>query len=73
MKAFAGEVGPQRAHHASQRRVLGLVEILAGGEPFHAGRQVGRLIDGVIEDGVSGDNAGGGDRDQQDRPQRRFR
>jgi hypothetical protein len=72
MPAFAGEVRSEGAHHAGQRRVLILVEILAGGNPFHAGRQVGWLVYGVVENGVCRDDAGGGDQHEQDRRPRRF-
>ena len=46
--------------------------IVYDGLTIHACRQVGRLVNGVVENGVCGDDAGGSDQNKQDRRQRRF-
>jgi hypothetical protein len=65
VKAFAGEERAEGGENAGQRRVLVLIKIPAGGKILHAGGEVVGLVDGVVEDGVGGNDAGGSGEDQE--------
>jgi hypothetical protein len=45
--------------------MLVFIEIPAGGKILHAGGQVVGLVDGVVEDGVGGNDAGRSGEDQE--------
>ena len=55
-RADAGEPGAERLHDPGQRRMQRLVGVAAAVQPLHAGRDVGRLVPGLIEHVVGRDD-----------------
>ena len=63
---YSEEEGAEGGGHARERRVVGFPAIDALVEPLHTASDMRGLVRGVVEDGVSGNDAGGRDEHEGD-------